>query len=146
MKLTVAQYVDYDLQQDEIQFSNRLYSQVLAEAVAHSGEEGFKAESYFTNHPDIEVSQLATRLAIDRHQLGGRFVLQPREGSLRQRIVHLVMDFRMELINQRLKEIQVALRQNPTDPEQVTALLQEFKDTQQLRDTLARRLGSDVMK
>jgi hypothetical protein len=38
------------------------------------------------------------------------------------------------------------LRQTPADPEQVTALLQEFKDTQELRDTLARRLGSDVMK
>ena len=146
MKLTVAQYVDFDLQQDEILFSNPLYNQVLVEAVDHSGEEGFKAESYFTNHPDIEVSQLATRLAIDRHQLGGRFVMKPREGSLRQRVVHLVMDYRMELINQRLKEIQVALRQTPADPEQVTALLQEFKDTQELRDTLARRLGSDVMK
>jgi len=73
-------------------------------------------------------------------------VMKPREGSLRQRVVHLVMDYRMELINQRLKEIQVALRQTPADPEQVTALLQEFKDTQELRDTLARRLGSDVMK
>ena len=146
MALTVAQYVDFDLQQDEIQFQNPLYNQVLAEAVNRSGEEGFKAESYFTNHPDIEVSQLATRLAIDRHQLGGRFMMKPREGSLRQRVVHLVMDYRMELINQRLKEIQMALRQTPADPEQVTALLQEFKDTQELRDTLARRLGSDVMK
>ena len=146
MKLTVAQYVDFDLQQDEIQFQNPLYNQVLAEAVERSGEEGFKAESYFTNHPDIEVSQLATRLAIDRHQLGGRFVMKPREGSLRQRVVHLVMDYRMELVNQRLKEIQIALRQTPSDPEQVTALLQEFKETQELRDTLARHLGSDVMK
>ena len=146
MALTVAQYVDFDLQQDEIQFQNPLYNQVLAEAVNRSGEEGFKAESYFTNHPDIEVSQLATRLAIDRHKLGGRFMMKPREGSLRQRVVHLVMDYRMELINQRLKEIQMALRQTPADPEQVTALLQEFKDTQELRDTLARRLGSDVMK
>lgn len=73
-------------------------------------------------------------------------MMKPREGSLRQRVVHLVMDYRMELINQRLKEIQMALRQTPADPEQVTALLQEFKDTQELRDTLARRLGSDVMK
>ena len=73
-------------------------------------------------------------------------MMKPREGSLRHRVVHLVMDYRMELINQRLKEIQMALRQTPADPEQVTALLQEFKDTQELRDTLARRLGSDVMK
>ena len=98
------------------------------------------------NHPDIEVSQLAARLAIDRHQLGGRFVLKPREGSLRQRIVHLVMDLRMELIGQRLKEIQLAIRQAAGNMEHVMALMNEYKETQELRDMLAKKLGSDVMK
>ena len=98
------------------------------------------------NHPDIEVSQLATRLAIARHQLGGRFVVQAREGSLRQRVVHLVMDLRMDLISRRLKEIQLAMRQATGDMERVMQLMAEYKDTQQLRDLLARKLGSDVMK
>jgi DNA primase len=146
ISFTVAQYVDYDLGQDDIQFSTPLYNQILAEAVAHSGEEGWKSETYFMNHPDIEVSQLATRLAIDRHQLGGRFVVQAREGSLRQRVVHLVMDLRMDLISQRLKEIQLAMRQATGDMERVMQLMAEYKDTQQLRDLLARKLGSDVMK
>ena len=145
ISFNVAQYVDYDLGQDGILFTDPLYNQVLAEAVAHSSEEGFKAETYFMNHPDIAVSQLATRLAIDRHQLGGRFVLQPREGSLRQRVVHLVMDLRMDLMSQRLKEIQLAMRQAAGDMEHVMQLMTEYKETQELRDMLARRLGSDVM-
>ena len=142
----VAQYIAYDLGQDGLTFSNPLYNKTLAEAVAHSGDEGFKAESYFMNHPDIEVSQTAARLAVDRHQLGGRFVLKPREGSLRQRIVHLIMDFRMDIVGQRLKEIQMAMRQATGDMERIMQLMEEYKDTQQLRDLLARRLGSDVMK
>ena len=146
ISFTVAQYVDYDLGQDSITFSQPIYNQILAEAVGHSGEEGFHAESYFTNHPDIEVSQLASRLAIDRHQLGGRFVLKQREDSLRQRVVHLVMDLRMELVSQRLKEIQMALRQTTNDMERVMELMKEYKDTQELRDMLAKRLGNDVMK
>ena len=141
----VAQYIAYDLGQDGLTFSNPLYNKMLAEAVAHSGDEGFKAESYFMNHPDIEVSQTAARLAVDRHQLGGRFVLKPREGSLRQRIVHLIMDFRMDIVGQRLKEIQMAMRQATGDMERIMQLMEEYKDTQQLRDLLARRLGSDVM-
>ena len=141
----VAQYIAYDLGQDGLTFSNPLYNQMLAEAVAHSGDEGFKAESYFMNHPDIEVSQTAARLAVDRHQLGGRFVLKPREGSLRQRIVHLIMDFRMDIVGQRLKEIQMAMRQATGDMERIMQLMEEYKDTQQLRDLLARRLGSDGM-
>jgi DNA primase len=142
----VAQYVDYDLGQDNIQFSNPLYNQILAEAVAHSGDEGFKAESYFMNHPDIEVSKVAMQLAVDRHQLGGRFVVEPREGALRQRVVHLVMDLRMDLVSQRLKQIQLAMRQASNDMDHVMKLMQEYKETQELRDALAKKLGSDVMK
>jgi len=145
ISFTVAQYVDFDLGQDGILFSHPLYNQILAEAVEHSGQEGWHAESYFTNHPDIEVSQLAARLAIDRHQLGGRFVMQPREGSLRQRVVHLVMDLRMDIVEQRLKEIQTAMRQASTDMNHVMKLMQEYKDTQELRNMLAKKLGSDVV-
>ena len=142
----VAQYIAYDLGQDGLTFSNPLYNQMLAEAVSHSGDEGFKAESYFMNHSDIEVSQTAARLAVDRHQLGGRFVLKPREGSLRQRVVHLIMDLRMDIVSPRLKEIQMAMRQATGDMERVMKLMEEYKDTQQLRDLLARRLGSDVVR
>ncbi len=142
----VAQYVAYDLGEDNIQFSNPLYNQMLAEAVAHSGDEGFKAESYFMNHPDIEVSKVAMQLAVDRHQLGGRFAVEPREGALRQRVVHLVMDLRMDLVSQRLKQIQLAMRQASNDMDHVMKLMQEYKDTQELRDALAKKLGSDVMK
>ena len=145
ISFNVAQYVDYDLGQDNIQFSNPLYNQILAEAVAHSGAPDFKAETYFTNHPDISVSQLATRLAIDRYQLGGRFVMKPREGALCQRVVHLVMDLRMDIVSQRLKEIQQALRQATGNMERVMQLMEQHRDMQQLRDMLAKKLGNDVV-
>ena len=145
ISLSVAQYIDYDLAQDNLRFSQPLYNQMLAEAVAHQGEQGFKAETYFCAHPDMEVSHLATRLAIDRHQLGGRFVIEPREGSLRQRVLHLMMDFRLGIVEARLKEIQLQLRQVGNNMEQMMKLLQEHKETKELRDTLAKRLGSDLI-
>jgi len=145
ISLNVAQYVDYDLSADNLQFSKPIFNQVLAEAVEHSGEEGFKAEAYFINHPDIEVSQLAAQLAVDRHQLGGRFVVQPREGSLRQRVVHLIMDYRMDLVEQRLKAIQHDLLLAKDNMDHAMQLMKEYKDMQELRNALARKLGSDVV-
>ncbi|MBR0048730.1 MAG: DNA primase [Prevotella sp.] len=145
VSLTVAQYLDYDFGQDGLQFSLPIYNKVLEEAVSHSGELGFKAESFFTNHADIEISNLASRLAVDRYQLGGRFVMQPRENSLRQRVIHLVMDYRLDIMSSKLKEIQQAIRQANNDMELVMRLMQEYKETQELRDALARRLGSDVV-
>ena len=144
--LTVAQYIAYDLGQDGLTFHNDRYNQILQEAATHSGEPDFKAESYFMHHPDIEISSLAAKLAIDRHQLGKGFQLKEREGGLRQHVLHLVLDLRLDIITKRLKDIQAQLKQVGNDKEKVMALLEEYKETQQLRDTLAKQLGNDIVR
>jgi len=144
--LTVAQYVAYDLGQDGLTFHNDLYNLILQEAATHSGEPDFKAESYFMHHPDIEISTLAAKLAIDRHQLGKGFQLKEREGGLRQHVLHLVLDLRLDIITKRLKDIQTQLKQVGNDKEKVMALLEDYRDTQQLRDALAKQLGNDIVR
>ena len=62
------------------------------------------------------------------------------------KLVHLVMDLRMDLIDGKLKEIQAAMREASGNMERVMQLMTEFRDTQQLRDMLAQKLGSDIMK
>ena len=145
ISLSVAQYINLDLSQDGLQFAVPIHQRMLEEVLAHQGEPGFKAETYFCSHPDISISQLATRLAIDRHQLGGRFVVEPREGSLRQRILHLVKDYRLDIVEQRLKAIQQQLRQASSDMELTMKLLKDHKETKELRDMLAKQLGNDLM-
>ena len=145
ISFNVAQYIDYDLGQDELSFNNPLYNQILAEAVAQSGEPGFHALSYFTNHPDIEVSQLATRLAVDRHQLSGRFMVASREGSLRQRVEQLVMTYRLNLVEARMKAIVKELRTPGLSLEKSMQLLQEHKETKELCEALAKKLGREII-
>ena len=144
--LTVAQYVDYDLGSDGLTFHDERYNQILREAVAHSGEEGFKAEIYFMHHPDADISHLATQLAIDRHQLGKSFQVKQREGSLRQHVQHLVLDLRMDIVEKRLKEIQTEMRQVGSDRERAMELMEEFKSAQELRNALAKQLGNDIIR
>ena len=143
--MTVAQYVAYDLGSDALSFHDERYNQILDEAVAHSGKPDFKAEAYFLHHPDMEIGQLAAELAIDRHQLGKGFELKEREGGLRQHVLHLVLDLRMDIVEKRLKEITKQLKEVGKDNEQMMKLLEEFKDTQQLRDALAKQLGNDII-
>jgi DNA primase len=143
--LTVAQYVAYDLGQDGLTFHDDLYNQILQEAVTHSGDEGFKAESYFMQHPDIQISSLAAKLAIDRHQLSKTFQLKERDGGLKQHVLHLVLDLRRDIIDKRLKEIQQELKTVGDDKDKMKKLLEDYKDTQQLRDALAKQLGHDLV-
>ena len=144
--LTVAQYVAYDLGLDDICFQDDRYNQILSEAAAKSGEEGFKAEEYFLHHPDLAISTIAADLAIDRHQLGKGFQPKEREGALKQRVLHLVLDLRMDIIEKRLKEIQAQLKQVGSDMTKARELLEEYRDTQQIRDALAKQLGNDVIR
>ena len=145
ISLTVAQYVNYDLAQDQIRFHDERYNRILVEAVEHSGEADFKAESYFMQHPDVSISQLATQLAIDRHQLGRGFQVREREGSLKQHILHLVLDLRMDIIEKRLKGLQAQMREAGSDMERIKELMEEFKEAQTIRNALARQLGNDLV-
>lgn len=145
INLSVSQYIDYDLSQDGLVFSNELYNQILAEAVTHNNDEGFVAETYFTSHPDVEISKLATTLSINHYQLSKSLQMEMKQDTLLQQVNHLILDFRMDIVESRLKEIQLQLRQAGSDMERIRQLLQEQKDIQQLRDAMAKQLGNDVI-
>ena len=146
VNLNVAQYIDFDLGSDGLKFSDERFNRILREAVEHSGNPGFKAEQYFMQHPDPEISRLAAQLGIADHQLSRIFEMKQSEGSLRQRIQHLILDFRMDIVNQHLKDIQRELREiKASHRERMKELMDDFKDTQELRNALARQRGSDVI-
>ena len=71
--------------------------------------------------------------------------MEMKQDTLRQQVNHLILDFRMDIVEGRLKEIQLQLRQVGNDMDRIRQLLQEQKDVQQLRDTMARQLGNDVI-
>ena len=145
VNLSVAQYIDYDLGQDGIRFSNETYNRILAEAAEHSGEEGFKAENYFIHHPDIGISAVAGELAISPYRLSRSLKMEQTAESLRLRVTHLVLDLRMDITQKHIKELQRRLREAGSDMGRVEPLMKEYKDVLQLRNILARRIGSDLI-
>ena len=145
INLNVAQYIDYDLGSDGLEFSNPLFNRILQEAVEHSADPGFKADLYFMQHPDPEVSRLAANLGMDRHQLSRSFQVSTNANSLRHRIEHLILDFRMDIVSQHLKELQLKMKEVGSDMAQIKELMDDYKQTQELRNALARQRGSDVV-
>ena len=141
----VAQYIDYDMASDGLSFSNELYNQILREAVEHSGDKDFKTDRYFMQHPDPQISQLAATLGIDTHQLSRSFVLKDNQEQLRQRINHLILDFRMDIVNQHMKDLQRQLKEAGSDLARIKEIMPDYQETQKRRNELARQLGSDVI-
>ena len=145
VNLNVAQYIDYDLSSDGLAFSEDLYNQILKEAVEHSADEGFKAERYFMQHPNPEISQLAAKLGIAKHQLSRSFDKKMSESDLQQHINHLIQDFRMDIVSQQLDDLNRQIKEAGSDMVRVEELMTAFQKAQDLRNALARQLGSDIM-
>ena len=142
--LTVAQYIAFDLSSDNLGFSNELYTKILQEAVEQCGKEDFKAEEYFTQHADIEISSLAVRLSVDRFQLAESLQIKETEQTLRDRVLHLVADFRLEYVSSHLKELNARLLQ-VKDSEEMQEVMGEIMRTQNLRNELAKKNGSNIL-
>lgn len=144
INLNVAQYIAYDLGLDNLSFKNPLSVQILNEALEHSEEENFKAEDYFTHHPDILISTLAVKLSVDRFQLSESMQMKEREIDLRDRVMHLILDYRMDYVEQHLKELQASLS-TESDLNKVMEIMGEIKKLQEMRNVLARKLGNDIV-
>ena len=145
INLTVAQYISYDLGLDNLHFNNSLYNKILEEAVLHSNEEGFKSEDYFTHHSDIDISRLAVTMSVEDFRLSESLQIKERENSLRDRVMHMVLDFRMDYVEQRLKDLRAQLSKMGDDMEKMMQTMSEIKQMQEIRNVLARRLGNDIV-
>ena len=59
--------------------------------------------------------------------------------------MHLLLDFRLDYVEHRLKTLQTEIAQVASEPEKLMRLMAEFKDMQTIRNELARRLGSEII-
>ena len=141
--LNVAQYIQLDLKADGLTFRNPLYNQVLEEAVAHSGDGGFVASEFFSRHHDIKVSALAAEMLLDPVQLTKSLQLKEEEETLRQEVEHLVLDFRMDYVNAHIQELRQQIAAN--DPERLPQQMEELKTMMELRNLMAKKLGTSII-
>ena len=145
ISLTVAQYISFNLGSDALSFSIPLYNKVLDEAVAHSNEKDFDSVSYFTQHHDVEISNLATNMVIDRVQLSKSLQMREEENSLRNHVEHLILDFRLDYVDTHMKDLQRQIILAANDLPRMTKLMEQYKELQEIRNQMAKKLGSNII-
>ena len=155
--LSIAQFISYNLAHDDLTLSNPLYNCILNEANEKSSEPDFKAEPWFLHHNDIEISRIATALATEEYHITPQRDNAPQneEAALQReqnetealyvQVNHLLNDFRMEYIEKHLKELQVQISQAASDMNKLSELMTEYRNWQDLRNKLARLLGSNII-
>ena len=141
ISLNVAQVAQIDLANDNLTFANPLHTQILEEAVAHSGEEGFKTERYFRLHADYEISQLAIKLTEEPVQLTKTYQMTFEPERLKGKLEHLLLDVRFEFVENRLSYIRQEMGLCSGDAEKYMSLIGEMQQLQKLRMKIAKMLG-----
>ena len=160
INLTVAEWINYSLSAGNLRFSVEIYNRVLDETLEHLRDNNFSAEQYFIHHNDIEISQLATELILDKYQ----YIREQKEEStvkqnvsdearmeketekLRNEVLHLLLDFHFDLLERRLQQIKMEITQPNNTPERMASLMKDFRDTQQKRNELAQQRGNNIIR
>ena len=146
INLSLAQYVQYNLGADNLKFTNSLYNDILQEAVdMQEKEKDFKAEPYFLHHHNIKISQIAIRMTEEKFHLSGSQQMSEDEETIRRNVEHLLLDFRKDFVDERLKQLKIEINSCGSDMERMLKLMQEFKDMQDIRNALAHALGNNVI-
>ena len=145
-RLTVAQYLYYSLQTDELSLGCQLYDQMLAEAAAHSQDDPyFNAEQYFAHHSNVAIAQIATNMAFDQFRLRKSQQKEPDADTLREQATRLLLDFRLDYAEAKLRELKSQIAMAVSEPERMMKLMEQYKDVQNVRNALAKELGTSIV-
>ena len=148
---TVANYIAADLEADGIALQTPLYAQILNEATAlvDTEEQKYVSLHYFMQAETPEIQQLATQVAEDNYALSRKQLKEhnPDENRLVELIPHLLNEYKFHIVESRLKELLLELR-NPEvlqSPERARAIMEEHAQFNQLKKVLSPMVGKRII-
>ena len=148
---TVANYIAADLEADGIALQTPLYAQILSEALslADTEEQKYVSLHYFMQAETPEIQQLATQVAEDNYALSRKQLKEhnPDENRLVELIPHLLNEYKFHIVESRLKELLLELR-NPEvlqSPERARAIMEEHAQFNKLKKELSPMVGKRII-
>lgn len=140
--VSVGKYIIHELEMDGIVFNNPLYMQIIDEFKAHCHDEGFVAEKFYKFHINDKISQLAIDLIAEKYTLSKihyKTGKKPTEiNQLHESVPRLIYDLKIQLIQEKQKQLTLLLKQAGQDREIIAHLMQLKKIEFQLSKAAGR--------
>ena len=150
----VTEFVLFDLERDNIVFTNELYLRIFEEASEHIEDAAFNSGRHFISHADQEISHLASELMSDRYQLSkihsrilGEELGDQSSRLLEQNLLHSYVprattELKNAYVLQRIEAVKKALKNASVDDE--SELIVQLQQLQQIK-LLAKELGERII-
>ena len=151
----VTEFVRYDLERDNIVFSNESYQLIFEEAADHTEDESFDSAQYFLNFPDTKISKLASELINDRYQLskihskmlGEEFGDQNsrllEQNHLNTFVPRATTELKNAYVLQKIEEVKEDMKKG--SHENSLLLISKLRQLQEIKKILAKTLGERIV-
>ncbi|MCF0198534.1 MAG: DNA primase [Bacteroidaceae bacterium] len=171
--LSVIEYIKTALENDEQELRTPEFRQLLQLGMEHYATEGFKAERFFLNFPDPQISDLAYRLSFTQEELSKIHLpktsnvyqvvngedearmkaeekarLKAEEEHLNkvgEIVAHLYAEYQIEIVKEQKNKLIQQLSAPDLSLVEKTELLQQFKQIKDTERALARLCGDRVI-
>ena len=147
----VADYIQSELERDELTFYTPAFRVMLEEGAAKCSEESFVASRYFLSHPDPNISRLAANLISDKYQLSKYHTKYRELEQEEDRLDHLVLRDLYALkdayILQKIKEVQVKIKEAQAAGKLEEALeqMKQLTRLNEIKNVLSKELGERIV-
>ena len=157
--LSVAEYISFSLQDDDIRLQSPICQKLLEEAVERAHTKNFQALQHFINHPDEAIRTIALQLGPESVELSKLYEIPSKPDQepttngneeiehLDEIIPSLIASYKLGVIQHELKNIIEQMKRPETkeDKEKYCQLLAEFSQKNQLVKELAKVCGDRVV-
>lgn len=151
VRMYVAEYIQFDLQRDDLEISIPVYKRMLEEAVKQGQKEGFIASRYFLSHPDPEISRIAANLIGEKYHLSKYHTryreIEQEEDRLEQLIVADIYAFKLSYILYQRQQIEQQIKEasKQNDMDKVFELMKKQQRLDQIKAILGKELGERII-
>ncbi len=149
--IRIADYIRFELDQDDMYLLTPLYKDMLNEAADHCKEEGFTASRYFLYHPDNTISKLAANLVSEKYQLSKYHTkfqeIKEEKDLLRQLVPHALFGFKEAYIRHQISDIGNKIKelQRTGETEKVLQLMKEQDELNTIKKALNKKIGERII-
>jgi len=149
--ITVSQYINASLAQDELALVLPIHRQMLDIALEARPE--VTTEHQLINFPDPTISALAFELATDQEQLSrmhqqkSRYSVADNQTPLSTIVNHIMADYKLEIVAQQKRQIMRQL-QDPElmrDPQRYLQVMTQYKDIKDVEKKLSEQEGRVII-
>lgn len=147
--ILVGDFIVSELKNDELESVNPLYQMVFDQFGANLNNEKFNAKTFFRDHSNEKVSQLAADILSEPYQLSGLWTrnesyVETEEMKLKDIVPKLVNEYKGKKVRLLIKEVleEMQKAQESGNPERLMELMKQKMVLDSIKNVISKELGN----